>query len=50
MPWSAWPSAAQPFDSEWRGKHYAGKQIEAYCVEERGDWLVITVIVKYFGA
>jgi hypothetical protein len=24
------------------------KQIEAYAVEEDGEWLVITVIVKYF--
>lgn len=23
-------------------------QVEAYAVEERGRWLVITVIVKYF--
>jgi hypothetical protein len=35
------------FDSEWNGKSYASKQIEAYAVEEDG-WLVITVIVKYF--
>jgi hypothetical protein len=35
------------FDSEWNGKWYASKQIEAYAVEEDG-WLVITVIVKYF--
>jgi hypothetical protein len=24
------------------------KQVEAYAVEEDGDWLVITVLVKYF--
>lgn len=35
------------FGSEWNGKWYASKQIEAYAVKEDG-WLVITVIVKYF--
>ena len=35
------------FDSEWNGKHYTVKQVEAYAVEENG-WLVITVIVKFF--
>jgi hypothetical protein len=36
-----------PFAGEWRGRHYATKQVEAYAVEEDG-WLVLTVIVKYF--
>lgn len=36
-----------PFDGEWRDRHYATKQVEAYAVEENG-WLVITVVVKYF--
>ena len=36
------------FDGKWQGKHYANKQIEAYAVQEGTDWLVITVIVKYF--
>jgi hypothetical protein len=27
---------------------YRTKQIEAFAVEEQGDWLVITVLVKYF--
>lgn len=35
------------FDSEWNGKRYATRQIEAYAVDEDG-WLVITVIVKFF--
>ena len=38
-----------PFANVWRGRHYSTKQIEAYAVDEDGDWLVITVIVKYFG-
>jgi hypothetical protein len=36
------------FDKEWRGKHYRTKQIEAYAVQEGSDWLVITVITRYF--
>ena len=35
------------FNSEWRGRQYATKQVEAYAVEEEG-WLVITIIVRYF--
>ena len=36
------------FGGDWRGKRYRTKQIEAFAVEERGDWLVITVLVRYF--
>ena len=36
------------FDGVWRGKRYGTKQIEVFAVEEEGDWLVITVLVKYF--
>ncbi|MGH9325299.1 MAG: hypothetical protein ACRD2B_01215 [Terriglobia bacterium] len=35
------------FEGEWRGHHYATKQVEAYAIEENG-WLVITVVVKFF--
>lgn len=28
---------------------YASKQLEVYVVQEGDSWLVITVIVKYFG-
>jgi hypothetical protein len=37
-----------PFDSKWRGRAFRSKQIEAYAVREGGDWLVITVITRYF--
>jgi hypothetical protein len=37
-----------PFDGEWRGRHYGTKQVEAYAVQEGADWLVITVITRYF--
>ena len=36
------------FDQDWRGKHYNTKQIEAYAVQEGEDWLVITIITRYF--
>ena len=36
------------FDREWRGRQYHTKQIEAYAVQEGPDWLVITVITRYF--
>lgn len=36
-----------PFDADWRGRHFATKQVEAYCVEE-DNWLVITLVVKYY--
>lgn len=38
-----------PFNAVWRGKGYATKQVEAYAVRQESAWLVITVIVKYFG-
>ncbi len=37
-----------PFNREWRGKSYKAKQIEAYAVQEEGNWLVLTVITRYF--
>ena len=37
-----------PFNGEWNGKFYATKKVEAIAVQEEKDWLVITVIVKYF--
>lgn len=37
-----------PFGSRWRGKYYANKQVVVYAVRERGGWLAITVITKFF--
>ncbi|MBM4275370.1 MAG: hypothetical protein FJ134_13050 [Deltaproteobacteria bacterium] len=37
-----------PFQGQWRGRDFAFKQVEAYAVGEEGDWLVITVIVRYY--
>lgn len=37
-----------PFDNKWRGRYYRTKQVEAYAVREDDDWLVMTVITRYF--
>ena len=41
-------SCKEKREEGWRGKHYATKQIEAYAVKEGEDWLVISVVVRYF--
>jgi len=35
------------YNSQWRGRFYANKQVEAIAVEENG-WLVITALVRFF--
>ena len=37
-----------PYGREWRGKVYGTKQVVAYAVQEHSDWLVITVMTKYY--
>jgi hypothetical protein len=36
------------FQGLWHGRTYQAKQVEAYTVPEGADWLVLTVIVRYF--
>lgn len=36
------------FGGVWRTRLYETKQVEAYAVREGDDWLVLTVIAKYF--
>lgn len=36
------------YNALWRGRQYAIKQVEAFALLEGGEWLVITVIVKFF--
>jgi len=36
------------FDGLWRGQRYHMKQVEVYATWEDDDWLVISVVVKYF--
>jgi adenylate cyclase class IV len=37
-----------PFESRRNGRFYRNKQIEVYGISEGGDFVVITVVVKYF--
>jgi hypothetical protein len=37
-----------PFGGQWRDKVYLTKQIEVYAVREADEWLVITMIARYF--
>ena len=37
-----------PFAGKWRGRAYKNKQIEAYAIQEGNDWLVLTVITRFF--
>lgn len=36
------------FQNQWRGQFYATRQVTAFAVRETDDWLVITLIVRYF--
>ena len=36
------------YGKRWRGKHYETKQVEAYAVQQDDDWLVISVITRFF--
>ena len=36
------------FEGVWRGKYYAIKQIEAFAVKDDKDFIVITILTRYF--
>lgn len=36
------------FNNIWRGKYYKNKQLEVYAVQENAEWIVITIITRYF--
>jgi hypothetical protein len=36
------------FNRVWRGRRYHVKQLEVFATREDDDWLVISVLVKYF--
>ena len=36
------------FEKNWRNKYYKNKQVEVYAVKENDDWLVISVLTRYF--
>ena len=37
-----------PFNSIRKGKTYNTKQVEAYAIKENDDWIILTVITKFF--
>jgi len=36
------------FQNRWKDHYYQTKQLEVYGIEENDDFIVLTVIVKYF--
>jgi hypothetical protein len=36
------------YEQEWCGTYYHIKQVEVYAVQEGPDWLVITIIRRFF--
>ncbi len=36
------------FEKRWRNEYYKTKQVEVYAVQNDKDWLVISVITRYF--
>jgi hypothetical protein len=36
------------FQNRWRDQYYRTKQLEVYGIEEEDDFIVLTVIVRYF--
>jgi hypothetical protein len=36
------------YNDDWQGVRYYAKQIECFAVNEDGNWLVISLLVKYF--
>ena len=36
------------FDKEFKGKPYGTKQVEVIAVQEGDDWIVVTVITRFF--
>lgn len=37
-----------PFCKQWHGRYFDLKQVEVFAVQEYGDWMVISVITRYF--
>lgn len=36
------------YESTWQGRFYAAKEVETFAVREGEDWLVITVVTRYY--
>ena len=37
-----------PFEDEWNGTYYDYKELIVYAVDDDGDWIVVTVIPRYY--
>lgn len=37
-----------PFGATWRGRSYSTKEVAVFAVQENVDWLVITVVTRYY--
>jgi hypothetical protein len=37
-----------PFEDEWNGTYYDHKNLIVYAVDDGGDWIVVTVITRYY--
>jgi hypothetical protein len=36
------------YNNMWQGKHYATKQVEVIAIGKNIDWLVLTVVTRFF--
>ena len=36
------------YNATWQGKNYYAKQLECYAVKEQENWIVISLLIKYF--
>ena len=36
------------YNDLWQGVHYYAKQIECFAMYEQEDWIVISLLIKYF--
>ncbi len=36
------------FQGEWRGARYEHKELSVFAVREGGNWIIVTVITRYF--
>jgi hypothetical protein len=37
-----------PFEDEWNGTYYENKELTVYAADDGGDWIVVTVISRYY--
>ena len=37
-----------PFNRERRGKFFTTKQVELFAIQEKDNWIVITVLTRFF--